>query len=987
MARAATRRPRRYAEAAFAARHPRRGARRRWRDELDARRAGRSAHARGRARSSPTRRVPLAAQRARRRPRSRVACEPGPNLVRLLVRRGRIEQLPRVAAEYRRLLNRARDRRGARHERRAPRPTSRGRRDPPQGRQMTGATRRPPRSRSTDRSSAGSPSASATPSSTPASGAASSGCASASWRAPCRAAAPPGTTPMETQMAIRSDEIVNIIKSAIDTFDADAETRNVGTVVEVGDGIAQIYGLEGALASELLEFPGGVMGMALNLEEETVGAVILGDASGDQGRRHGQDDRPRRRGPGRPGAARPRRRPARPAARRQGPDRDHEDPPGRAHRPGRHRPPVGRHAGPDGHQGHRRPDPDRPRPARADHRRPPDGQDRDRDRHDHQPEGPGPRLHLRRDRPEALDGRPDRRDAREVRRDGAHDRRRRRRRGSRPAPVPRPVRRRRVRRGGHGGRRRDRRAGSSRTPCASTTTSRSTPGRTARWRCCSAARRAARRTRATSSTSTRRLLERAARLNDENGGGSLTALPIIETQAGDVSAYIPTNVISITDGQIFLETDLFNAGQRPALNIGISVSRVGSAAQTKAMKKVAGPLKLDLAQYRALAAFAQFASDLDKATRDQLTRGEKLSRGHQAAAVPAARRSRSRSRSCTPRRPASSTTSRRRGSRSSRPSSTGSSRPSGPKILEELARDEGADRRDRRGPRRGARRLPQDASSPDRGRESEERSDGAARWPSHQRDIRRRINAVEEHQADHARDAVRGRVEAARAQESTLAARPYSEKIDEVLADLAAVLGGEDHPLLARARGRQAPDRPDHHGPRPRRAAQHEHDPVRGPRDHRARRATSTVVSVGPQGPRRDAPRPRPARGPLRGLRRQADLRRRAAARPPRSPTTSSSGKYGRIDLVYSRFVSTLVAAAVARPAPADRADRGHRGHPRQPVHLRAEPRGGARAAPAALRRDAPVPGRPREQGQRGVEPDGRDEERDRERRASSSTT
>ena len=122
-----------------------------------------------------------------------------------------------------------------------------------------------------------------------------------------------------------------------------------------------------------------------------------------------------------------------------------------------------------------------------------------------------------------------------------------------------------------------------------------------------------------------RLLERAARLNEDNGGGSLTALPIIETQANDVSAYIPTNVISITDGQIFLESDLFNAGQRPALNVGISVSRVGSAAQTKAMKKVAGPLKLDLAQYRELAAFAQFASDLDKATRDQLTRGEKMS--------------------------------------------------------------------------------------------------------------------------------------------------------------------------------------------------------------------------------------------------------------------------------------------------------------------------------------------------------------------------
>src|SRR5450432_3738745 len=122
-----------------------------------------------------------------------------------------------------------------------------------------------------------------------------------------------------------------------------------------------------------------------------------------------------------------------------------------------------------------------------------------------------------------------------------------------------------------------------------------------------------------------RLLERSARLNKDHGGGSITALPIIETQANDVSAFIPTNVISITDGQIFLDTDLFNSGQRPALNIGISVSRVGSAAQIRAMKKVAGPLKLDLAQYRALAAFAQFASDLDKATRDQLTRGEKIS--------------------------------------------------------------------------------------------------------------------------------------------------------------------------------------------------------------------------------------------------------------------------------------------------------------------------------------------------------------------------
>ena len=122
-----------------------------------------------------------------------------------------------------------------------------------------------------------------------------------------------------------------------------------------------------------------------------------------------------------------------------------------------------------------------------------------------------------------------------------------------------------------------------------------------------------------------RLLERAAKLSKDNGSGSLTALPVIETQANDVSAYIPTNVISITDGQIFLETDLFYQGIRPAVNVGLSVSRVGSAAQTKAMKKVAGPLKLDLAQYRELAAFAQFSGDLDKSTRDQLTRGEKLS--------------------------------------------------------------------------------------------------------------------------------------------------------------------------------------------------------------------------------------------------------------------------------------------------------------------------------------------------------------------------
>jgi F-type H+-transporting ATPase subunit alpha len=120
-----------------------------------------------------------------------------------------------------------------------------------------------------------------------------------------------------------------------------------------------------------------------------------------------------------------------------------------------------------------------------------------------------------------------------------------------------------------------------------------------------------------------RLLERAAKMNDKKGGGSLTALPIIETQAGDLSAYIPTNVISITDGQIFLESDLFNSGIRPAINVGNSVSRVGGSAQVKAMKAVAGRLRLDLAQYREMAAFAMFASDLDKSTQALLARGQR----------------------------------------------------------------------------------------------------------------------------------------------------------------------------------------------------------------------------------------------------------------------------------------------------------------------------------------------------------------------------
>ena len=260
--------------------------------------------------------------------------------------------------------------------------------------------------------------------------------------------------------------------------------------------------------------------------------------------------------------------------------------------------------------------PDRPRPARVDHRRPPDRQDGHRDRHDHQSEGPGRHLHLQRHRPEAVDGRAGGQDARRSRRDGIHDRRR----GHRVRPgadaLHQPV------LGLHDGR-----------------VSSATSGRHALCIYDDLSKHA-QAYREISLLLRRppgreaypgdvfylhsRLLERAAKLRKELGGGSLTALPIIETQAGDLSAYIPTNVISITDGQIFLETDLFHQGVRPAINVGNSVSRVGGSAQVKAMRQVAGTLRLDMAQFRELAAFAQFGSDLDKATQAQLNRGRRL---------------------------------------------------------------------------------------------------------------------------------------------------------------------------------------------------------------------------------------------------------------------------------------------------------------------------------------------------------------------------
>jgi F-type H+-transporting ATPase subunit alpha len=425
-------------------------------------------------------------------------------------------------------------------------------------------------------------------------------------------------------MAIRSDEIINIIKSSIAGFEETTELRTVGTVVEVGDGIARIYGLDACMASELLEFPNGVMGLALNLEEETVGAVILGDSravkEGDLVKTTG---------------------------------RVVEVPVGQALL-GRVVDPLGRPLDDKG--------PINATKTRVVERIAPGVITRKSVDTPVQtgikaidaliPIGRGQRELIIGDRQTgktaiAIDTIINQKgkglvciyvaigqklstvattvatlekygamDHTIVVVAGAED----------PAPLQYLA------------------------PYAGCAMGEEVmevgvelDGQLVKDALCVyddlskhawAYREMALLLRRPPGREAypgdvfylhSRLLERAARLNDDYGGGSLTALPIIETQANDVSAYIPTNVISITDGQIFLETDLFNAGQRPAMNIGISVSRVGSAAQTKAMKKVAAPLKLDLAQYRSLAAFAQFASDLDKATRDQLTRGEKLS--------------------------------------------------------------------------------------------------------------------------------------------------------------------------------------------------------------------------------------------------------------------------------------------------------------------------------------------------------------------------
>src|SRR6476620_4495137 len=426
-------------------------------------------------------------------------------------------------------------------------------------------------------------------------------------------------------MAIRSDEITSIIRSAIDSFDSGVETRSVGTVVEVGDGIAQIYGLDGALASEMLEFPDGVMGLALNLEEETVGAVILGNASaikeGDTVKTTGRvvevpvgaallgrvvdalgrplDDK----GPIKASGSRPVERIAPGVIVRQSVDTpvqtgikaiDALIPIGRGQREliigdrqtGKTAIAIDTIINQKGKNlvciyvaiGQKLSTVAQTVAVLEQH-----------GAMDHTivvvagAEDPAPLQYLAPYSGVAM--------GEEVMENGVEV------------------------------------AGQGLVKDALCVYDDLSKHAWAYREMSLLLRRPPGGEAYLGDVFYRhsRLLERAARMSDENGGGSLTALPIIETQAGDVSAYIPTNVISITDGQIFLETDLCNAGQRPALNIGISVSRVGSAAQTKAMKNVAAPLKLDLAQYRSLAAFAQFAGDLDKATRDQLNRGEKLS--------------------------------------------------------------------------------------------------------------------------------------------------------------------------------------------------------------------------------------------------------------------------------------------------------------------------------------------------------------------------
>ena len=599
---------------------------------------------------------------------------------------------------------------------------------------------------------------------------------------------------------IRADEIARVLREEIENYEKAVNVSETGSVISVGDGIARIHGLEKVMAGELIEFPHGVSGIALNLEEDQVGAVLLGDYTeikeGDEVRRTG---RIMSVPVGEALIGRVVNALGQPID-GKGPIDTTDVQPHRAPRARRRRPPAREGAAADRHQGHRRHDPDRPRPARADHRRPPDRQDRHRARHDHQPEGRRRHLHLRRHRPEALDGRPGGEDAGRARRHGLHHRGGRHGVRSRPrcstwlltpaAPWASTS------------------ATAGATRCASTTIFPSTPRRIAKSRCCCAVRRDAKRSPATCSICTAACWSAPPSCSDELGGGSLTALPFIETQAGDVSAYIPTNVISITDGQIFLETDLFNSNVRPAINVGISVSRVGGNAQIKAMRQVAGTLRLDLAQYRELAAFAQFGSDLDKASQAQLNRGRRLVGDPEAGPVSSRCRWKSRFSSSSPAPTATWTISRWSTAASSKRNCTvRGERATGAafnEIREKKALDDALTRQDQR--------RAEGVQGAVRGR-SAERS-GVSTMPS-LIDIRRRIRSVQEHAADHQghEDGLGG--EAApragpRDRRASLRARCCAQMLANVAARPPIADERLQHPLLAVRAGEAHSADPDH---------------------------------------------------------------------------------------------------------------------------------------------------------------------------------
>ena len=297
-----------------------------------------------------------------------------------------------------------------------------------------------------------------------------------------------------------------------------------------------------------------------------------------------------------------------------------------------------------------------------------------------------------------------------------------------------------------------------------------------------------------------RLLERAAKLNDEKGGGSLTALPFIETQAGDVSAYIPTNVISITDGQIFLEADLFNSNVRPAINVGISVSRVGGNAQIKAMRSVAGSLRLDLAQYRELAAFAQFGSDLDKASQTQLNRGQRLVEILKQGQYPAAAG-----------RKADPDHLRRHQRRTWTISRWSRCREFEAELYRFVEnahrRASAADPREEGARRRAEGRVERRARRSSRQRFVTARRRRTQPMPS-LIDIRRRIRSVKNTQQITKAMKMVSAAKLRRAQDRVIAARPYGAMLRKMLANVAAAAAGDEraatHPLLAQRARRSA---------------------------------------------------------------------------------------------------------------------------------------------------------------------------------------